>query len=78
MDTQEQINKLQKDLQDLTDEVYNGNFSAHQDFNKVSHFNSRIKIPVITALPTTCDVGELICSAGKLYLCSAINTWTEK
>ena len=76
--TQAQIDKLTKDLNDLIQEVYLNNFSAHRDFNKICHFNSRIKLPVVASLPATCDIGELISSGGKLYLCSASNTWTEK
>jgi hypothetical protein len=70
-----QINKLQRDLQDLTDEVYRNNFSTYQDFNKSSFFNTRLKVPVVTALPSTCVIGELVSYSGKLYVASAANTW---
>ncbi len=73
---QAQINTLKQDLQALNDEVYRNNFSAHTDYNKTSYFNSRLKIPVVTALPTKCEIGEIISYGGKLYVASATNTWT--
>jgi hypothetical protein len=76
MDTQDQIDKLRRDLQDLTDEVYRNNFSSHQDFNKISHFNSKLKIPVVSSLPAQCELGEILSYSGKLYIASAVNTWT--
>jgi hypothetical protein len=75
-DLQSQINKLQKDLNDLNDEIYLNNFTGHQDFNKYINFTSRLKVPHYTALPATCDVGEIIEYNGKLYIASALNTWT--
>jgi hypothetical protein len=80
---QEQINnlieenkKLMRDLQDLTDEVYRNNYSAHQDFTKNSNFTSRLKIPHYATAPTKADVGELIEVGGKLYICSSANTFS--
>lgn len=76
--TENRINELEKKLQDLSEAYYRNNFTANQDFNKVSRFNSRIKIPVVTALPTTCEIGELCSYSAKLYHCSASNTWTAQ
>lgn len=73
---EQEIQKLKKDLQDLIDEVYANNFTSHQDFNKYSNFTSKIKVPVVTALPTTCQVGEILVYSGKLYVASAVDTWT--
>jgi len=77
-DPQAQIDRLRRDLEDLTNEVYANNFSASQDFNKYSRFNTRIKVPTVSATPSTCEIGELcvVSSTGKLYVCSAANTWT--
>ncbi len=75
-DLQAQIDKLRRDLDDLTNEVYANNFSASQDFNKFSRFNSRIQVPTLAATPATCEVGELCVVSGKLRVCSAANTWT--
>ena len=76
-DTQEQINKLRQDLDDLIAEMYKNNFSASQDFNKASNFTTKLKIPKIS-LSQACEVGEIGENSGKLYLCSATNVWTEK
>lgn len=75
-DIQLQLNKLQADLEALNAEFYANNFTASQDFNKYSRFNTRIKVPTLTATPTTCEVGELCVVDGKLRVCSAANTWT--
>jgi hypothetical protein len=77
MDTlQEQVDKLRKDLNDLNEEFYRNNYSTHQDFNKTVYFNARVKVPHYDTLPTTCTVGELAETGGKLRVCSASNTWT--
>lgn len=73
---QAQFDKLVKDLKDLNDEVYNNNFSSSQDFNKYSRFNTRLKIPHYSALPTVCETGEILEVGGKAYICSAPNTFT--
>lgn len=75
---QKQIDQLRRDIQDLNDEFYRTNFSGQQDFPKYSNFTTRLKIPHYDTRPGKCDVGELIENGGKLYLCSAANTWTEK
>ena len=74
--TQAQLDKLTEDLKALNDEVYANNFSSSQDFNKYSRFNTRLKVPHYDAIPTTCEIGEIIEVAGKLYVGSAINTFT--
>lgn len=79
MDTtnlQNQIAQLEKDLKSLTDEYYRNNFTARQDFNKSSNFTTRLKVPHYGTLPTTCEVGEIAESSGKLNICSVANTWT--
>ena len=80
---QEQINnlieenkKLMRDLQDLTDEVYRNNYSAHQDFNKAVNFNARLKVPHYDTAPATAEIGEIIEVGGKLYICSSANTFS--
>ena len=75
---QKQIDQLRRDIQDLNDEFYRTNFSGQQDFPKYSNFTTRLKIPHYDTRHGKCDVGELIENGGKLYLCSAANTWTEK
>jgi hypothetical protein len=68
--------QLRKDLDALSQEVYSNNFSAHQDFNKSSFFTTRLKVPHYDILPTTCETGEIVEKGGKLYVASALNTWT--
>lgn len=79
-DFQKQIDQLRKDLQDLTNEVYRNNFSASQDFQKKSRFNTRITLPRYSSTPATCEVGEAYVNTGngKLYICSSANTWTSQ
>lgn len=70
------ILKLEQDLESLMTEYYKNNFTGHQDFNKYSNFTTRLKVPSYSSLPTTCEVGEVVESGGKLKICSAANTWT--
>lgn len=76
MGPQEQITQLRAQLEALQAEVSRNNFSSSQDFQKYSRFNTRLKVPSYTTLPDTCEVGEVVESAGKLRICSAANTWT--
>ena len=71
-----QILQIRKDLDALIQEFYKNNFSSSQDFNKYSNFTSRLKVPHYSSLPSVCEVGEIAESSGKLYVCSAANTWT--
>lgn len=71
-----EIEKLKKDLQDLTDEFYRNNFSAQQDFYKYSNFKTRLKVPSYSSDPATGVVGEIIEVGGKLKICSATNVFT--
>lgn len=73
---QDTVEQLRRDLEALNQEYYANNFSSSQDFNKYSRFNTRIKIPHVTALPSVCEVGELTEYSGKAYICSSANTWT--
>ena len=68
------IKVLQEDLRALNAEYYLNNFSANQSFNKYSNFTTRLKVPSYSTLPATCEVGEIIESAGKLRICSSANT----
>lgn len=78
MNPEERIKKLEIDLMALNEEIYRNNFSDSQDFQKYSRFNTRLKVPTLAATPSTCEIGELcvVSSTGKLYVCSAANTWT--
>lgn len=76
-DLQAQIDKLNKNYEDLTKEIYKNNFSASQDFNKTSNFTTRLKIPHYTSLPPICDIGELVEVGGILYIGSGINKFSK-
>lgn len=75
-DLQTQIDQLKRDIADLNSEMYTNNFTASQDFNKYSRFNTRLKVPNLSSTPATCEVSEVCVVSGKLYVCSAANTWT--
>jgi len=75
-DIQKQIEELRYALNTLKGDYYKNNFTSSQDFNKYSRFNARIKVPSYASLPTTCEVGEICESGGKLKICSVANTWT--
>ena len=75
-ETRNRIEKLERDLFDLNQEVYRSNFKAHQDFNKTSFFNTRLKVPVYDSVPSIAEVGEIICVGGVLLVASSTNTWT--
>lgn len=75
-DLQEQIDRLRAELEGLTKVFYQNNFSSHQDFNKASSFNYRLKIPSYPSVPSVTDVGELIEVGGVLYISTGVDTWT--
>lgn len=74
-ETQKAINALRKQIEQISVDVYKNNFSSHQDFNKSSSFNTKLKIPSYTSVPAVCEVGEIIENNGKLLICSTANTW---
>jgi hypothetical protein len=78
MNEQNQLATLIKDMEALKADYYRNNFSAYQDFSKYSNFTFRLKVPVVTALSTTCEIGEVVSYGGKLYHASALNTWTAQ
>lgn len=72
----QEMEKLRKDLNDLINEVYRNNFSQFQEFNKKSSFTGGLKVPHYDIVPTTGEVGEIIESGGKLYICSSNNIFS--
>lgn len=75
-----EIEQLKKRLQELEDAYYRNNFTSSQDFSKYSRFNSRLRLPTFASAPSTCEIGEVYVNSGngKLYVCSAANTWTAQ
>lgn len=71
-----QLEMLRQEVESLKAELYKGNFSGSQDFNKYTRFNTRLKVPNYATAPAKCEVGEIIEVVGKLRICSAANTWT--
>lgn len=76
MTPEQQIQELKQKLEQLTEAFYSNNFRESQDFQKYSRFNTRLRVPNLSATPSTCEVGELCCVSGKLRVCSAANTWS--
>lgn len=70
------LRDLDKALRDLRDEFYRNNFPSSQDYFKYIRFNGRLKVPHYDSLPTTCEVGEIAESGGKLRVCSSADTWS--
>lgn len=74
---QDDVAKLQRDIEGLTQAYYSNNFSSHQDFNKSSAFNYRLRIPAGSSLPSTNNVGEIFALSGVLYISTGVDTWTK-
>lgn len=75
---QEQIAKLQAQINDLSEKFYKNNFSASQIFNKSCEFTASLKVPSYTTLPTG-EVGHIAETGGKLYICTtggSSSIWT--
>jgi len=79
-DNNTQLAMLKQEVEALKSELYKGNFSGSQDFTKYVRFNSRVKLPVYGTAPAKCELGEVYVNSGngKLYVCSAANTWTAQ
>ena len=73
---QDQVNRLQNQLDELTKMFYLNNFSSHQDFDKSSAFNNVLKVPHYDSDPTSAEVGEIIEVGGVLKICSSANVFT--
>lgn len=78
-DLTEQVLKLKKDFEALSQAYNKNNFSAYQDFQKASSFTTSLKVPIYTTLPS-CEPGQVCAySTGgtyKLMIATATNTWT--
>lgn len=75
----EQLARLKRDFDTLSQSYNKNNFSSSQDFVKSSNFTTSLKIPIYTTLPS-CEVGQICAysTAGtyKLMIATATNTWT--
>lgn len=77
-DNNTQLQMLKQQVESLQAELYRGNFSGSQDFNKKVRFNSTMRVPVFTTAPSKCEQGDFYVNSGtgKAYICSAANTWS--
>lgn len=77
-DNNSELNQLRQRLEALEGDFYRNNFTTSQDFPKYSRFKTRLKVPTLASAPATCEIGEVYVNSGtgKLYVCSAVNTWT--
>lgn len=73
---QEEIFKLQQQINDLTEKIDRDNFSKLQVNAKDVYFEKRVRLFNKSANLAVCQTGELSVVGGKLYICSAANTWT--
>lgn len=73
-----QLEMLKQQVEALSSEFHANNFVGSQDVNKYTRYNYRLKVPVVTALATSCEIGEVCSYSAKLYHCSAANTWTAQ
>lgn len=73
-DLQAQVTKLSSDVSSLTANFYKNNFSSSQNFTKAIVFQKSLRVPIYDSAPSICAVGELICVAGKLYICTVADT----
>jgi hypothetical protein len=77
-DPSNQIANLQSQIDALTAQVNQNNFSGTQIFNKSIIFNTHLRVPIYSVAPTVCAVGEIICVNGILYICTVANTTFTK
>ena len=71
-----QLEMLKQQVEALQAELYRGNFTGSQDFNKKIRVNTALRLPVYATAPAKCEQGEVyVNTTGKLYVCSAANTW---
>ena len=80
MEPQAQIDMLKQQVEALASEFHLNNFIGSQDVNKYVRYNDRLRTPIYATSPSTCEVGEIYTNTtdGKLYHCSAADTWTAQ
>jgi hypothetical protein len=69
---EQQINAISRQLEEMNKDV----FSALYIERKYADFRNRLKVPNYGSTPSTCKTGELCEVGGKLYICSAVDTWS--
>jgi hypothetical protein len=71
-----ELQKLKKEVEQLRQQMNRENFSNLQVFSKDVQFEKKIKVFNKSANLAKCETGELSVVGGKLYICSAADTWT--
>lgn len=78
MDNTEQIQQLNNRMDEL-ETLWNKNTFSNRDVSpRFADFQGQLKIPVFSATPSVCEIGQECAVGGVLYLCSAVNTWTAQ
>ena len=77
-DQNNEIGVVKRDIKALKGAFYKNNFPTSQKFTKASEFTNTLKLPVYATAPPVCVQGEVYVNSGtgKLYVCSASNTWS--
>lgn len=73
---QEEIQKLQQQINELNERIDTDNFSKLKVEMKDVYFEKKVRLFNKSANLAVCQTGELSVVGGKLYICSAANTWT--
>ena len=76
LQVQDQIDKIKRDFEALAATFNLNNFPGSQDFNKNCRFNTTLKVPHYDSAPSTNEIGQIIEVGGKLYISTAVDTWT--
>jgi hypothetical protein len=73
-----QMEMMKQTLESLQAEFYKNNFSGSQDFTKKVRFQAEVVVQKAGTAPAKCEQGALYVNTGtgKLYVCSATNTWS--
>lgn len=75
--TRDEYIRLKNDFDNLSQQFFKNNFSSNQTFTKDAVFQTRLRVPVYTSAPAVAEVGDLICVAAKLYVCTTAGSVTS-
>jgi hypothetical protein len=75
---QEQMVKLQNQVNELSGVFYKNNFTSTQVFNKACTFADRLKVPSFDSAPSVAEQNDIMAIAGELYICTSTSpvVWT--
>lgn len=75
MTLEEQLKVLSNEVYSLKDEFYKDRFTSKEIKTKEIIYKNILILEQKSATPSVCVVGSLCVVGGKLYVCSASNTW---